>query len=124
MLNVFGMSSDRYDGALAVQDAGDRRGEEPVDALVEAQRRADEQELGERPRMEGQRDLGRDRLASPASPAQARAGGRDAGASAPPIAHDPLASSTSRPRRRPSPVAGPVRRVRASAGAPGRPSTR
>ena len=82
MLNVFGMTSERYVWRLAVEDAGDRGREEPVDALVELQVRADEQELGERARVERQRDFGRDGLVgSVRSPS--RAGGRDAGAAAP-----------------------------------------
>ena len=73
-----------------MQDPGECRGEEPVDAIVEAERRADEQELGERPRMEAQRDLDRDRLGRRRGIArmQAAAGRRDAGAIDPRIAED------------------------------------
>ena len=62
--------------ALAVQDPGQGGGEEPVGRLVEAQRAAHEQQLGERPLVERERDLVRDALVVIARPA-AGAGRRD-----------------------------------------------
>ena len=56
--------------ALAVQDARGRRGQEPVGAVVEAERRPDEEQLRERVRVEGEGHLGWDGLGE---------GGPDAG---------------------------------------------
>ena len=63
---------------LAVEDPGQRTGEEAVRAVVEAQVRAHEQELRERARRERDGDLVRDRL-RPRVRAVARAGGGHAG---------------------------------------------
>ena len=48
--------------ALAVEDAGDGGGQEPVGPVVEVERRAHEQQLAERARVERQGDLDRDGL--------------------------------------------------------------
>ena len=48
--------------ALAVEDAGQRGGEEPIGPVVEPERRPDVQQLAERPRVEREGDLDRHRL--------------------------------------------------------------
>ena len=60
--------------ALAVEDAGDRGGEESVGPIVQPQGRPDEQQLGEGVRMEREGDLARDGLVGGRGVARSGAG--------------------------------------------------
>ena len=88
---------------LAVEDAGQGGGQEAVGRPVEVEARPDEQELGERPAVERDRDLGRDRL--------------DAGRWRPSRSlHAGRASPDRRGRGRRAPTTRPTRRPRRDGG--------
>ena len=96
--------------ALAVEDAGDRGGEEAVRPIVELQGGPDEQQLGERVRMEREGDLARDDLVG-ARRTSRRAGSRD----------ERRAGIGDDPRAELRPAAPPRRSRRAAAGRVGSP---
>ena len=108
--------------ALAVEDAGQRRQDEAVGSIVGVQAGSQVQHLGQRARVEGQRDFGRDggagsRPSSRAADGRLPGAGATDGSAEPGVGDDrgPGRSRATPPRRRTRPGAATATRVLTSA---------